>query len=187
MSFLSSQLSGSRKLLASLAEPSPGGKERADWSNSQPNDTSFNSDLAVILAAMVCALICLLGLLSFIGCARYYCRRMGADSLDDVAIRIANTGLKKAGMKELPIVVYTTDSKRSTGLTTGCSICLAEFEEGEKLRVLPNCNHGFHVECIDRWLASHSSCPICRHSLNLVGRNKQPEVAAITQATESVN
>lgn len=29
-------------------------------------------------------------------------------------------------------------------------------------RDLPKCHHGFHVECIDMWLSSHTNCPICR-------------------------
>lgn len=43
-----------------------------------------------------------------------------------------------------------------------CAICLSEFEEGEELRSLPECMHTYHVACIDMWLDSHSSCPICR-------------------------
>lgn len=43
-----------------------------------------------------------------------------------------------------------------------CAVCLSEFEEGEELRVLPGCMHSFHVPCIDTWLYSHPSCPICR-------------------------
>ncbi|MGJ2918479.1 RING finger domain-containing protein, partial [Salmonella enterica subsp. enterica serovar Paratyphi A] len=38
-------------------------------------------------------------------------------------------------------------------------MCLSEFEEKDKLRVLPKCNHGFHLECIDMWFHSHSTCP----------------------------
>ncbi|RDX87008.1 RING-H2 finger protein ATL52, partial [Mucuna pruriens] len=43
-----------------------------------------------------------------------------------------------------------------------CAVCLGDFEEGEELRTLPECMHSFHVTCIDTWLHSHSSCPVCR-------------------------
>ncbi|CAL0334982.1 unnamed protein product [Lupinus luteus] len=43
-----------------------------------------------------------------------------------------------------------------------CVICLSVFEDGEMGKFLPKCGHGFHVECIDMWLSSHSNCPICR-------------------------
>ncbi|KMZ62022.1 E3 ubiquitin-protein ligase, ATL family [Zostera marina] len=45
---------------------------------------------------------------------------------------------------------------------TDCSVCLAEFGEDETLRLLPKCNHAFHMHCIDTWLSSHSNCPLCR-------------------------
>ncbi|KAH7548079.1 hypothetical protein JRO89_XS14G0063700 [Xanthoceras sorbifolium] len=45
---------------------------------------------------------------------------------------------------------------------TTCSICLREFEDGDDVRVLPECKHEYHVHCIDEWLCSHSTCPICR-------------------------
>ncbi|XP_030544440.2 uncharacterized protein LOC115750953 [Rhodamnia argentea] len=43
-----------------------------------------------------------------------------------------------------------------------CYICLAEYEEGDKIRVLP-CHHEYHVTCIDKWLKEiHGICPLCR-------------------------
>ncbi|KAM7252612.1 hypothetical protein ACFE04_008121 [Oxalis oulophora] len=46
-----------------------------------------------------------------------------------------------------------------------CAVCLCEFEPDDKLRLLPKCSHAFHMECIDTWLLSHSTCPLCRASL----------------------
>lgn len=45
-----------------------------------------------------------------------------------------------------------------------CSVCIADFEEGEMLRQLP-CMHVFHQSCIDPWMTSHSTCPNCRQAL----------------------
>ncbi|EFJ07779.1 hypothetical protein SELMODRAFT_39820, partial [Selaginella moellendorffii] len=48
-----------------------------------------------------------------------------------------------------------------------CSVCLCEFKAitGEEVRLLPWCNHFFHPDCIDLWLVSHKSCPVCRGSV----------------------
>ncbi|CAL5012759.1 unnamed protein product [Urochloa decumbens] len=46
-----------------------------------------------------------------------------------------------------------------------CAVCLCEFAGDDRLRLLPKCSHAFHVDCIDTWLLSHSTCPLCRRSL----------------------
>ncbi|KAL2317623.1 hypothetical protein Fmac_031499 [Flemingia macrophylla] len=43
-----------------------------------------------------------------------------------------------------------------------CAVCLGKFEDLEVLRLLPKCRHTFHVECVDKWLVNHSTCPLCR-------------------------
>lgn len=58
-----------------------------------------------------------------------------------------------------------------------CPICLGEYTEGEAIRCLP-CNHEFHKECVDNWLANHASCPACRHSLQ--------DLVNLTTVAESV-
>ncbi|XP_010435962.1 PREDICTED: uncharacterized protein LOC104719693 [Camelina sativa] len=48
-----------------------------------------------------------------------------------------------------------------------CAICLSEFEDQETLRWMPPCSHTFHANCIDVWLSSRSTCPVCREDLSL--------------------
>lgn len=43
-----------------------------------------------------------------------------------------------------------------------CAVCITELAPGETARVLPRCGHAFHVDCVDMWLRSHSTCPLCR-------------------------
>ncbi|CAI0447907.1 unnamed protein product [Linum tenue] len=49
-----------------------------------------------------------------------------------------------------------------------CAVCICEFEDHEMLRLIPKCSHVFHPKCIDAWLASHVTCPVCRANLNPV-------------------
>ncbi|KAL1315853.1 uncharacterized protein [Arachis hypogaea] len=57
-----------------------------------------------------------------------------------------------------------------------CAVCLGDFEEDEELKTLPECMHSFHVPCIDMWLYSHTSCPVCRATAtpSPVGLNHGP-------------
>ena len=54
------------------------------------------------------------------------------------------------------------DNDGDEDLDSSCSICLADYCDGELLRMLPDCRHRFHTLCVDEWLRSHASCPICR-------------------------
>ncbi|CAL5388354.1 unnamed protein product [Camellia sinensis] len=127
------------------------------------SDTNFDSNMVIILAALLCALICALGLNSIVRCALRCSQRLAFENPDRTAARLATTGLKRDALSQIPVVVYMSGLDTPT---TDCPICLGEFVEGEKVRILPKCNHGFHIKCIDTWLVSHSSCPTCRQLLS---------------------
>lgn len=131
----------------------------------EATSSSFDSNIVIILAALLCALICALGLNSIVRCALRCTRRIAYESPEELSARLANTGMKRKALRAIPTVVYSSNSKVSDKAGTDCPICLGEFLDGEKVRVLPMCCHTFHVKCVDTWLLSHSSCPTCRHCL----------------------
>ncbi|RWW33443.1 hypothetical protein GW17_00001834 [Ensete ventricosum] len=67
---------------------------------------------------------------------------------------------------------------KDDGRCAECAICLSAVEEGETVRTLPSCKHLFHVGCIDMWLGSHSTCPVCRTAV------ETPPAAAPTDVSE---
>ncbi|XP_062188225.1 NEP1-interacting protein-like 1 [Phragmites australis] len=48
-----------------------------------------------------------------------------------------------------------------------CSVCLQDFGARQFVRVMPQCQHIFHVRCIDSWLLRHASCPLCRAGVHI--------------------
>ncbi|XP_071703093.1 RING-H2 finger protein ATL46-like [Rutidosis leptorrhynchoides] len=74
-----------------------------------------------------------------------------------------DSGLDQAFIDVLPVFHY----KELMGLKEpfDCVVCLCEFSQHDKLRLLPLCSHAFHIHCIDTWLLSNSTCPLCRGTL----------------------
>ncbi|MED6110008.1 hypothetical protein PIB30_038907 [Stylosanthes scabra] len=148
-----------RALETDLTTIRPSPSSSSPSSSSILYETNFDANIVIILAALLCALVGALGLNSIARCALRCGRRM---TEEQEAARLATTGLKKSHLRRIPVAVYGS-GENIPG--TECPICLGEFEKGDKVRMLPECKHGFDVRCIDTWLVSHSSCPNCRHSL----------------------
>jgi len=73
--------------------------------------------------------------------------------------------LTKRNLKQIPTKKFVKGEDPET-----CPICLDDFEEGEKLRILP-CGHAYHCQCIDPWLLkTRRLCPICKRKV-LPGRD----------------
>lgn len=76
--------------------------------------------------------------------------------------------LSSKDSKQAEEVVFSADVKYGKGADheeeygSECPVCLSAFVEGDFLRQLNGCKHSFHAACIDKWLSSHSNCPVCR-------------------------
>ncbi|KAJ4982049.1 hypothetical protein NE237_032886 [Protea cynaroides] len=151
----------------------------ASISSVASNGASLDFNVIVILAAMLCALVCALGLNSMLKCVVRGTHRALTQPVEWVAS--FNSGLQKKDMVALPTSTYA--SSTLSGLptsTSNCAICLVDFSDGDRIRVLPKCNHHFHVACIDTWLLSHSSCPTCRHQLKYNDSQEPVEIVTAT-------
>ncbi|XP_058763789.1 E3 ubiquitin-protein ligase ATL6-like [Vicia villosa] len=81
----------------------------------------------------------------------------------------ASIGIKPRLLKTFPILLYSSimkHVKEGDEGTLPCAVCLAEFDNNDTIRVLPQCNHFFHPPCIDAWLSTHVTCPVCRTNLS---------------------
>ena len=50
---------------------------------------------------------------------------------------------------------------KNNGETEKCVICLEDFVENEKIKILL-CLHKFHSQCINQWLGLKNFCPLCK-------------------------
>ena len=153
------------------------------------DDTLWNQRAVIIVGSLLFFIIFILALIPVAKCLL---RFLNLESPRDMHVRLANTGLKQRIVQSLPTIIYQehpllsssavsqvsgSSSYSSPSLSSSpcgssdlssssdCCICLCQFNHGDILRLMPTCCHAFHVHCIDPWLLSHSSCPICRHSL----------------------
>ncbi|KAK7401395.1 hypothetical protein VNO78_12832 [Psophocarpus tetragonolobus] len=95
----------------------------------------------------------------------------------------SNSGLDEALIKSITVCKYN----KVGGVVEGhdCSVCLSEFQENESLRLLPKCNHAFHLPCIDTWLKSHANCPLCRSTITVCPNpSMEPPPRIIVNALE---
>ena len=85
-------------------------------------------------------------------------RRQQDGNDDDVSVEVSATSRTHL----VAAAVVCRYRKEEAWKETTCPVCLADFDDGEAVRVLPECMHYFHAECIDTWLRGSTSCPMCR-------------------------
>ncbi|XP_052200265.1 uncharacterized protein LOC127806790 [Diospyros lotus] len=80
-----------------------------------------------------------------------------------LSLSVVSLPAQEAVVDSFPVKHYRVpDTSDSGDDAAQCYICLSEYEEGDKIRVLP-CHHEFHMSCVDKWLKEiHGVCPLCR-------------------------
>ncbi|XP_074557126.1 RING-H2 finger protein ATL79-like [Curcuma longa] len=114
----------------------------------------FGSTMAIILAALFSTV--LLAYLLAAAVRLLLARRFPSEEQVDPEKSAA------AAVVQVPTTLFSAAGTRLAGAVAECAICLTEFAEGDAVRVLPACNHGFHGRCVEQWLATRGSCPSCR-------------------------
>ncbi|KAG6534352.1 RING-H2 finger protein ATL16-like [Zingiber officinale] len=76
------------------------------------------------------------------------------------ALSTESRGLDTSAIRSIPVVTFSAGEKMAS--FRECAICLSEFHNEERLKLLPGCSHPFHIDCIDTWLQFNANCPLCR-------------------------
>lgn len=129
-------------------------------------NANFNPSMAIVIVVLISAFF-------FLGFFSIYIRQCTGASADRNSTRglaaarsRRQRGLDQEVLSTFPTLVYSEVKEHKIGKgALECAVCLCEFEDDETLRLLPKCDHVFHPDCIDAWLAAHVTCPVCRTNL----------------------
>jgi len=70
-----------------------------------------------------------------------------------------------AGGGLTPGEIHALPCETELGSDRECPICINDFQRGDIVRRLPECDHVFHKSCIDLWLLRSADCPLCKRSV----------------------
>ncbi|KAI3929735.1 hypothetical protein MKX01_025903 [Papaver californicum] len=90
---------------------------------------------------------------------------------DDLDFGGVGFGLSQRDLNKLQAFYYGSGGEESNSaagsiLPEDCAVCLEVLKQGERSRILPQCKHVFHANCIDSWLIRVPACPVCRGTVD---------------------
>ena len=151
--FLISQLTSDGIKAQSIDRPAP------------PNDIHKSLNVPLILFVTFLSLFIFTAFILYL----YHCADIFKDGrtrntgTNTIMLKTTLEGQNREDLTAFPIIVYSKFKDLKMGnAETECAVCLNELKEQDNLRLLPKCDHVFHMDCIDAWLACHETCPVCR-------------------------
>uniref|UniRef100_A0A0E0M3W0 RING-type E3 ubiquitin transferase n=1 Tax=Oryza punctata TaxID=4537 RepID=A0A0E0M3W0_ORYPU len=163
-----------RRLLGDTASPPPGFGSASAHSMDRAQRAHMARALGVTTTVLFVASMSYIALTALYAC---FCDGGGRRRRDDggsSSVRPEPSEETKRTLEGIPVHVVQmpmprdgggADDETSSSDEEGgeCAVCLAEYAAGDEVRVLPACRHGFHRECVDRWLLTRApTCPVCR-------------------------
>ncbi|XAR63302.1 hypothetical protein NMG60_11023191 [Bertholletia excelsa] len=183
---------------ASVALPQAG----RDGAGEEPQSTSASSSIVIVIIIVSSAIIAsasLYLLLRFISrrCHRSFRTHSAAD--DVIASSRNNAGgdarrdrclydrqvVSDELISSLPIFTFGSVTGNIAG--GDCAVCLSKFERNDQLRLLPLCCHAFHADCVDAWLKSNQTCPLCRSTVHPTDADVLNKILSSSAADEHRN
>ncbi|XP_047318515.1 E3 ubiquitin-protein ligase ATL4 [Impatiens glandulifera] len=152
------------------------------------------SSIVIVIIVIASAVILSASLYLILRCITRRCNRSVRtfSAADDVVVlpSLRNRNQNDFSMADdlissLPLFTYGS----LTGDIAGgdCAVCLSKFEIKDQLRLLPLCCHAFHAQCIDAWLSSNQTCPLCRSTIHPTEEDVMNKILSSTTTTTTEN
>ncbi|XP_042510814.1 E3 ubiquitin-protein ligase ATL4-like [Macadamia integrifolia] len=164
-----------------IPETTAGGGGADDYSlssSSSPSPTKGNLNPSLLIISLILLAVLLFSVLLHLF-LRYLSRSSSSSSGDHNvasadhthhAHRISSRRVSpeyQSLIDSLPLFSFGSVAGIKSSTTVDCAVCLSKLEPHDQLRLLPLCCHAFHADCIDTWLASNHTCPLCRSTIRV--------------------
>ncbi|KAL5216056.1 hypothetical protein ABZP36_007457 [Zizania latifolia] len=171
---------------AAAADPIPGSSDQA---------SSFVPSLLIIAALLAFVLLASVSIHLLLRLLSRSSPPLARAGREEPSVEAADASVRPGGAREgkkeggdekqrliesLPLFTMASSLAALPKSSPDCAVCLSPFTLDAELRLLPACRHAFHAACVDAWLRTSPSCPLCRATVTL----PHPSISAILAAEQ---